>query len=42
MFSETMEKVLSNIDSFTLVDKDSKGLLPVHGSIATQKVPDSK
>ena len=42
MFSETMEKVLSNIDSFTLVDKDSKGLLPVHGSIATQKIPDSK
>jgi membrane protease subunit HflK len=35
MYLETMEKVLSEIDQFTVVDEGTKGLLPIHGPIST-------
>ncbi|MBQ46359.1 MAG: FtsH protease activity modulator HflK [Zetaproteobacteria bacterium] len=34
IYIETMEQVLSNIDEYTIVDSQAKGLLPVYGKLS--------
>jgi membrane protease subunit HflK len=41
MYIETLEEVLSQIDRFTVVDKEAKGLLPVYGPISQSLSPET-
>jgi membrane protease subunit HflK len=37
MYIETVEKVLNNLNSITVVDPKIKGLLPVYGGLKSEK-----